>query len=191
MSTTTTNTDEEDFKITRVIGNEILYYGEITNEDILEFIEEFKKLEIKLLKQKAELIGYEPIIRVHVCSGGGDLFAGLSAMNILEKSRVKVITIAQGECGSAATFLLLGGHERLIGKNAHVLIHQISTTGFWGKYEEVKDEMKMCDKLMDMVKKTYKEKTSIPDKQLKKLMKRDIYLDPDECIKYDVVRGLD
>ena len=51
--------------------------------------------------------------------------------------------------------------------------------------------MKMCDKLMDMVKKTYKEKTSIPDKQRKKLMKRDIYLNPNECIKYDVVRGLD
>ena len=126
---TNTNTDEEeDFKITRVIGNEILYYGEITNEDILEFIEEFKKLEIKLLKQKAELIGYEPVIRVHICSGGGDLFAGLSAMNILEKSRVKVITIAQGECCSAATFLLLGGHERLIGKNAHVLICLLYTS---------------------------------------------------------------
>ena len=49
----------------------------------------------------------------------------------------------------------------------------------------------MCDKLMDMVKKTYTEKTNIPDKQLKKLMKRDVYLDPNECIKYDVVRGLD
>ena len=188
---TAVNAVEEDYKITRVIGNEILYYGEITSDDILEFIEEFKRLEIRLLKQKAELIGYEPLIRIHICSGGGDLFAGLSAMNILEKSRVKVITIAQGECGSAATFLLLGGHERLSGKNAHVLIHQISTTGFWGKYEEVKDEMRMCDKLMNMVKKTYKEKTNIPDKQLKKLMKRDIYLDPSECIKYDVVHALD
>ena len=64
---TANNTDDDDFKITRVIGNEILYYGEITNEDILEFIEEFKKLEIKLLKQKAELMGYEPVIRVHIC----------------------------------------------------------------------------------------------------------------------------
>ena len=45
MSTTTNTGDEEDFKITRVIGNEILYYGEITNEDILEFVEEFKKLD--------------------------------------------------------------------------------------------------------------------------------------------------
>ena len=39
MYNSTNTNEEEDFKITRVIGNEILYYGEITNEDILEFIE--------------------------------------------------------------------------------------------------------------------------------------------------------
>tara|TARA_B100000902_G_scaffold188016_1_gene179979 strand:- start:123 stop:701 length:579 start_codon:yes stop_codon:yes gene_type:complete len=192
MNTTTTPTEDTDeFKVSRVMGNEIFYCGEITDVDILEFIEDFKKLEIELLKKKAELIGYEPVIYVHICSEGGDLFAGISAMNIIEKSRVKVVTIAQGVCCSAATFLLLGGHERRIGKNAHVLIHQITTNGFWGKYEELKDEMKSCDKFMDMVIKTYKEKTTIPQKQFKKIMKRDMYLDAQECIKYNVVHSID
>ena len=192
MNTTTTPTEDNDeFKVSRVMGNEIFYCGEITDVDILEFIEDFKKLEIELLKKKAELIGYEPVIHVHICSEGGDLFAGISAMNIIEKSRVKVVTIAQGVCCSAATFLLLGGHERRIGKNAHVLIHQITTNGFWGKYEELKDEMKSCDKFMDMVIKTYKEKTTIPQKQFKKIMKRDMYLDAQECIKYNVIDSID
>ena len=192
MNTTATPTEDTDeFKVSRVTGNEIFYCGEITEVDILEFIEDFKKLEIELLKKKAELIGYEPVIYVHICSEGGDLFAGISAMNIIEKSRVKVVTIAQGVCCSAATFLLLGGHERRIGKNAHVLIHQITTNGFWGKYEELKDEMKSCDKFMDMVIKTYKEKTTIPQKQFKKIMKRDMYLDAQECIKYNVVDSID
>lgn len=192
MNTTTTPTEDTDeFKVSRVMGNEIFYCGEITEVDILEFIEDFKKLEIELLKKKAELIGYEPVIYVHICSEGGDLFAGISAMNIIEKSRVKVVTIAQGVCCSAATFLLLGGHERRIGKNAHVLIHQITTNGFWGKYEELKDEMKSCDKFMDMVIKTYQEKTTIPQKQFKKIMKRDMYLDAQECIKYNVVDSID
>ena len=192
MNTTATPTEDTDeFKVSRVVGNEIFYCGEITEVDILEFIEDFKKLEIELLKKKAELIGYEPVIHVHICSEGGDLFAGISAMNIIEKSRVKVVTIAQGVCCSAATFLLLGGHERRIGKNAHVLIHQITTNGFWGKYEELKDEMKSWDKFMDMVIKTYKEKTTIPQKQFKKIMKRDMYLDPQECIKYNVVDSID
>ena len=98
MNTTTPASEEEEFKVSRVIGNEIFYHGEITDVDVLEFIEDFKKLEIDLLKRKAELIGYEPIMYVHVCSEGGDLFAGISAMNIIEKSRVKVVTIAQGVC---------------------------------------------------------------------------------------------
>ena len=35
---TAVNAVEEDYKITRVIGNEILYYGEITSDDIKEII---------------------------------------------------------------------------------------------------------------------------------------------------------
>ena len=43
----------------------------------------------------------------------------------------------------------------------------------------------------DLFKKTYKEKTTIPDEKIKKLMKRDIYLDPSECIKYGLVHSCD
>ena len=59
------------------------------------------------------------------------------------------------------------------------------------RVEKLKDEMKSCDKLMDMVTKTYKEKTTIPQKQFKKIMKRDMYLDAQECIKYNVVDSID
>jgi len=133
--------DEIEPEYTKTIGNEIHFYGEITVENTLEFVEAFRKLEIRLLKQKADLIGYEPEIRVHIMSDGGDMFSGLALKNLIEKSRVKVITIAQGACCSAATFMFLGGSERRIGENAYLLIHQLSTE-FWGKYQELKDEMK-------------------------------------------------
>ena len=44
-------TGEDDFKTTRIIGNEMFFYSDVTSDDILEFTEEFKKLENKLLKQ--------------------------------------------------------------------------------------------------------------------------------------------
>ena len=119
--------EEEEPSTTKVIGNEIHFYGEITSENSLEFIAAFRNLEIKLLKHKAELVGYEPEIRVHIMSEGGDMFSGLAMKNILETSRVKVITIAQGACCSAATFMFLGGAERRMGPNAYILIHQLST----------------------------------------------------------------
>jgi ATP-dependent protease ClpP protease subunit len=174
----------------KVIGNEILYYGDVDRENALDFVEKFKKLEIDLLKKKAELIGYEPVIRVHIMSGGGDMFAGLNMMNVLEKSRIQVITIAQGECCSAATFVLLGGTERRMGKNAYLLIHQIST-GFWGKFQELKDEFKTTQKFMKMIKNMYLSKTEIPEKKFKRLMKKDLFLSPEKCLKYGIVHAVE
>jgi ATP-dependent protease ClpP protease subunit len=184
-------TGEDDFKTTRIIGNEMFFYSDVTSDDILEFTEDFKKLENKLLKQTIDFPGFKPEIRINICSDGGEMFAGLSAMNVIEKSRVKVVTIAQGACCSAASFMLLGGHERRMGKNAHILIHQLSTNGFWGKFEDLKNEMDSCSKFMDMITKVYLEKTEIPEKEFKKLMKKDIYLNVEECLKYNVVSSID
>lgn len=184
-------TTDGEFKTTRIIGNEMFFFSDVTSDDILEFTEEFKKLELKLLRQALECPGYKPEIKIHICSDGGEMFAGLSAMNIIEKSRVKVITIAQGACCSAATFMLLGGHERRMAKNAHILIHQLSTNGFWGKFEDLKNEMDSCSKFMDMITKVYEEKTDIPEKEFKKLMKKDIYMNVEECLKYNVVSSID
>jgi ATP-dependent protease ClpP protease subunit len=171
----TTEEEPENEECVKVIGNEILFYGSVDRENALEFVEKFKKLEIDLLKKKAELVGYEPQIRVHVMSEGGDIFSGLNIMNVLERSRVRVVTIAQGSCCSAATFILLGGSERRMGRNAYVLIHQISTE-FWGNFQDLKTEMKSTEKFMKMLKKMYLTKTRIPEKRFKKLMKKDLYL---------------
>jgi len=174
----------------KVVGNEILFYGDIDADTALEFIEKFKKLEIELLKKKAELIGYEPQIRVHIMSGGGDIFSGLNMMNVLERARVKVVTIAQGACCSAATFVFLGGSERRMGKNAYLLIHQISTE-FWGNFQDLRNEMKTNGKFMKMLEKMYLSKTKIPENKFKRLMKKDIYLSPRRCVKYEIAHVVD
>lgn len=191
MPTTEDETKEqEENDCIKVIGNELLFYGDVDRENTLEFVEKFKKLEIELLKKMAELVGYEPMIRVHIMSEGGDVYAGLNMMNVLERSRVKVVTIAQGACCSAATFVLLGGSERRMGRNAYLLIHQISTE-MWGSFNDLKHELKSTDKLMKMLKKMYLSKTKIPERKFKKLMKKDIYLGPEKCLKYGIVSALD
>ena len=173
-----------------VNGQDLYFMGDIDQDNILEFIQKFKKLESDLRRKSIDLDDYVPTIRVHVTSDGGDLFAGLAAMDVLEKSKVNVITIAHGACSSAATFILLGGKKRLISRSGHVLIHQISTSGpSWGKYEDLKDELKMCKKLMSTIIETYLRYTKIPKDKLDKLMKHDIYLTAEECLDYGIVHG--
>jgi ATP-dependent protease ClpP protease subunit len=111
-------------------------------------------------------------------------------MNVLESSRVKVITIAQGSCCSAATFVLLGGSEKRMGKDAYILIHQISTE-FWGNFQELKHELKSSEKFMKRIKKMYLSKTEIPEKKFKRLMRKDLYLTPSKCLKYKIVDRVD
>lgn len=170
----------------RVVGSNVYFYSEVNMESSLELVEKLKKLEMELLKKQVECPEYTPEIKLYINSCGGDIFAGFSAMDHVSNLRVRVHTIADGQCASAATFILLGGDTRSIHEHAHVLIHQISS-GFWGKFEELKDEVKSCERFMNMVNKVYQNKTNIPEKKLKTLMKRDVYLTPEECVKYDIV----
>jgi len=180
--------DDDEFKDNvKIIGNEIYFMGEINEYSILDFIGKFKKLEIELLKKSLDIGISNPTCKIHICSDGGDLFAGFMAMDVIRKSKLHTVTVAHGACCSAATFLLIAGKERLISRSAHILIHQISTTEMWCKYEELKDELEMCNKLMKTACDEYLRSTKIPEKKLNKLMKRDIYLTPEECIKYNVV----
>ena len=180
--------EEETNDNVHVMGTDIYYYGDVSSKSILEFNKALKKLEITLLKRAADLEGYVPNINVRISSDGGDLFSGLNAMDALKRSKVHVTTIVEGTCCSAATFMLLGGDKRLMGKHSHVLIHQLST-GFFGKFEELREEMDTCKKLMKMMKRVYKAETQIPKDILKKFMKKDVYLDADECLKYQIVHG--
>ena len=55
-----TTDEEKEIEINdsvKTIGNEILFYGDIDRENALEFVLQFKKLEIDMLKKKAELVG--------------------------------------------------------------------------------------------------------------------------------------
>jgi len=185
----TTEKEDTQQEFSRAFGNEIFFCGEITPETTLEFTEKFKKLEIDLLKKTADIVDYSPKINVYILSEGGDMFSGLALMNILQKSRVKVTTIVQGSCCSAATFMFMGGSQRLMGENAYILIHQINTE-IWGKYQELKNEIKNCENFMKMIKSIYLTYTQIPEKKLDKLLKKDLYMNKDKCIKYGIAHSV-
>ena len=170
----------------RVLGTDIFYYGEIDVDNVLEFITKFKKIEKDLLKKAIDLPGYTPTVTIHINSDGGDVFAGLSAMDHISASKLKVITVADGMCASAATFMLMGGSTRMMLPNACVLIHQLSS-GFWGKYEELKNELENCDKFMSIITDIYRRHTKIPPRKLDDMMKRDIHLTATECLKFGVI----
>lgn len=177
---------EDEAEVVRIVDTDIFFYGDINTANIMELNTKLLKLEKKLLRMKVDIKNYNPRITIHIKSDGGDIFAGLSGMDHISACRVPVDTIADGVCASAATFLLMGGKVRYMRPSAYVLIHQMSSE-FWGKYEEMKDELKSCEKFMKIIRGIYEQKTKINSKKLNNMMKRDIYLTSTECLKFGVV----
>ena len=175
---------EEEEEITneiKVENNDMYIYSEITRELALNFSIELKKLEKKLLCMSIQFDIPVPEIKIHINSEGGDLFAGLSMSDAIRVCKVPVTTIIEGEAASAATIISVVADKRMITKNSHMLIHQMST-GFWGKYNEFLDEMQNQKTLMDIMKKIYNEYTNITIKELNVCLKKDIYWTPEYCL---------
>ena len=149
-----------------------------------------KKLEIELLHKHLDLglSHIKPEIRIWIRSEGGDMHAGLSAMDAISRVKTcKVRTIADGMCASAATFLLLGGRTRHMTENSYVLIHQLNMDGTWGKFEDFKDQMQNLEKFMKRFRKIYMRETRIPENELDRILKRDVYMDIGKCLNWDIV----
>lgn len=161
--------------------NHVYFYGDVTVESVQEL-----KEKIDLLNEYNEDESYTNPIYLHIHSYGGQLTAGISAMNLIRKSKVPIIAVIDGISASAATFMCIIANYRVIGPFGHILIHELSN-GIWGKYSDIEDKYKHATKDMSIIKKIYKKYTKLPNDMLTKLLKRDLFLDAKVCLKYDLV----
>lgn len=184
-------TEEESY--VKIQGSDVYFHCEVAEVTVLELNMKLKKLALELNHKYLDLgIKGRPEIRIWIRSDGGDLHAGLSAMDCIRslKKSVKIRTIADGVCASAATFILLGGRTRHMTENSYVLIHQLNMDGTWGKFEDFKDQMENLSQFMERFKDIYTRETKIPERDLKKLLKRDVYMDSEKCLEWRVVDGV-
>ena len=78
------------------------------------------------------------------------------------------------------------GHRRLMHSHSYMLINQLSS-GMWGKYEELKDDMENSENLMKVIKDIYIKHTNIPKRELDKILKHDLWWDAKTCLKYGLI----
>jgi len=179
------DTSDSDDKIERS-DNRIWFYSEVTRPKILELNKEIRTLGVEIVNSATRLESPMVNIYLHINSYGGSVFAGLSAVDYIKKSKAPVVSIIDGCAASAATLISVSSSRRLMNENAFMLIHQLSS-GMWGNYEHMKDEMKNCDMLMAAIKKVYGEHTKIPKRKLNQILKHDLWFDAKKCLEYGLV----
>ena len=97
-----------------------------------------------------------------------------------------VYTYIDGFAASAATLMSVVGKKRYMTKNSLMLIHQLSGADS-GKYEELQDQMNNMSILMSMIVHIYLQETKINKNTLQDLLKKDLWLDAETCLKYGLV----
>lgn len=174
--------------LVEVDGNRIYFYRGITQGSILELNKILQQKTRELLVTANDIGVKRPKLYLHINSGGGIVLDALAACDTILrlKKDVDIITVVDGRCASAATFISLVGTKRIISSHGMMLIHQISG-GAWGKYKEIKDQAKNVEKIMEVIKNLYKQYTKVPMKDLDEILDHDIWWDTEKCLELGLV----
>ena len=181
--------DEENIEKTINIitkGTHIYFYDDVDTPQILELISQIKDLESSISINSSRN-QFKPVIHLHLYSYGGDAHLGLSMFDFLQNLSIDVYTYIDGLIASAATFIYLAGKKRFMSPYSYILIHQISTN-FWGKFEDLKDEVENTTKMMKLCTDIYSKNTSMKKKYIEQILCRELYLNFDECKKYNFIK---
>lgn len=174
----------------RVVENTVFFYSDVTEQSALELNHILHELDSKL-KSTYNFLGpdFKPHIKLRINSYGGSLFAGLAVLDVIRGLNAEVHTYVDGAAASAATIISVAGAKRYIGKNSMMLIHQLST-GNYGKYSELEDDMENNKRLMKSIKDIYKQYTKVPMKQIDDILKHDLWFDSGKCLELGLVDNI-
>jgi len=175
--------DKQKF-VSVIDNNELYFYNDVNTESALIVNKTLSDLARQLLIAKITFDLQEtPHIKLHINSDGGEVFGALSIVDRIQSSKVPVHSYAEGLVASASTLISVSCHKRYIRKNTILLIHQVRSW-FEGTYEDFNDEKQNMDLIMKVVKDIYLKHTKFTEDELNTLLKRDIYLNAEDAIKY-------
>lgn len=177
-------------------GSDIYFYSGIDKKSILLLQKETKKVVDNIVSKatEAEKVGcvvtYPPI-KIHINSPGGYIYPAFSFIDYMTQTKlrnpkIKFHSIIEGGSASAATLISVMADKRFIAEYGYMLIHQLSGCA-WGKYSDMKDDMKNSTELMNRIKKIYSDHTKLPTRDLNKILKHDLYWDASKCLELGLV----
>jgi len=181
----TNGDNKENQQISRE-NNHVYFHAEVNRGSIFQVINHLRAAEEACILMNHRYSTTDIPIYLHINSFGGSVFDAMTAIDVIQNSKVPVHTIIEGATASAGTLMSVVGKKRFMRPNAYMLIHQLSS-GCWGKMAEIEDEFKNLQSIMNRIKDIYKENASIPKKELADVLKHDLWWDKEKCIQYGLI----
>lgn len=169
--------------------NDRTFYIDYEIGDDYELIELCKAIiQLNIAEKDIDVSELKPI-RIFIHSFGGELEQANFLCDLIQSSRIPIITIAMGVAMSAGFLILLSGHKRYAFKHSQLMVHS-GGGSFQGTAEQLESAQKNYKKQIEAMKSYILERTSIDEKTFNKNRTKDWYLNEEELIKYNVVDGI-
>lgn len=126
-------------------------------------------------------------IKIFLFSYGGDLSQATALCDVIEASRIPIITICMGVAMSAGFLIFLAGKRRYAMKQSTLLVHQ-GSAAFSGSASEIEEAQKNYKKTLDKMKNYIMSHTDIDEKLFKKNQTKDWYIEGDEIESYGIAK---
>lgn len=128
-------------------------------------------------------------IYLFIHSYGGEIDQANYFCDLIEASRIPIITIAMGAAMSSGFLIFLAGKRRYAFKHSQLLVHS-GSAGFQGTAEQIEEAQKNYKKQLESMKKYILERTSVDEKTFNKNRSKDWYFTSEELVKYNIVDKL-
>lgn len=122
-------------------------------------------------------------ITVHINSGGGDLYSGVSIYNRLKELPANVITVNDGLAASAASLIFQAGNTRRVHAGSNVMIHQAAglLIGYY-QSKDLKDVIKQLDAANKAAANIYAEASGRDAADIKAMIDRETWLTGQDAV---------
>ena len=134
-------------------------------------------------------------IKLMFFSYGGSLDINNALIDTIKLSKTPVYSINVGQACSAGCFIYLACHKRFAFPNATFLVHQGSTEGISGSYNEVVSYIMEYQRKVEELEEYLKANTKIPNDILEERIDTEWYISANEAVQYGmcdkIVESLD
>lgn len=179
-----------DEKFVYTIGTEIHFTANINKISIQEIIKQMTNL-IHDHKKKADEEPEKLNIIYIVDSPGGSVTSILKFVDFINVAKkkypfVEFTSIITGLTASAGTIMAIVADKRYMTKNAHAMVHELSS-GNQGKYTEFRSYCRFLDQLHDKLVNIYCERTKKSKEEIELIMKNETWFSAEEYLKFGFI----
>lgn len=167
--------------------NKIYFYADVGEKEALELNKIIRHLDIEMeFAQRRLGLSETPPIKLHIHSPGGSFFSALSIVDTIKSCKSPIHTYIDGFAASAATLISVVGKKRFAMPNSFMLIHQQRM--IWeGKHADFIDEIENQKHVTETIQKIYLQHTKMKEKELQSILKRELHMPAEECLRLGLI----